>query len=91
MAPCTRTHRPVPASHFPANQPDLGSPGHRVGDKRIADDGKEYLVAIIGPAAEITADVVTLYEWLQPVGVALPAYLSVWSGASTHQQHYLVT
>ena len=57
MAPCTRTHRPVPASHFPANQPDLGSPGHRVGDKRIADDGKEYLVAIIGPAAEITADV----------------------------------
>ena len=86
MAPCTRTHRPVPASHFPANQPDLGSPGHRVGDKRIADDGKEYLVAIIGPAAEITADVVTLYEWLQPVGVALPAYLSVWSGALTRGQ-----
>jgi len=62
-----------------------------VGDRRTADDGKEYLVALVGPAAEITADVVTLYECMHPVGVALPAYLSVWSGASTHHQHYLVT
>ena len=53
MDPRTRTHQPEPASHFPANHPDLGSPGHRVGDRRTADDGKEYLVALVGTAAEI--------------------------------------
>jgi len=57
-----------------------------VGDRRTADDGSEYTVALIGPSAEAPADVGTLYEWLHPVGAELPPHLSVWSGASTHGQ-----
>jgi hypothetical protein len=85
-APRTRPHRPAPASTFPANHPDFGSPGHRVGDRRIGSDGSKYTVALIGPSAGGSAEVETLYEWLLPVGAELPTRLPVWSGASTRGQ-----